>query len=169
MLRAMKTHRLLTTAHQRRRLALWALTMLRWIAGVVFAAKPVSARQVRARHGRVSLERLTRLVVQLLIIRSAELAQRKRGRVRFFRHGRDLRPRHYIRSLLGARLRGVLKPKHLAARIDALIRALRHLDRYARQLAKRRITRLWSVKPAPAPAAAIVSAPILAFAFADSS
>ena len=143
--------------------------MLQWIAAVLFAAKPVTARQVRARHGRVSLERLTRLVVQLLIIRSAELAKRRRGRARFFRHGRDLRPRHYIRSLLGARLRRALKPKHAAARIEALIRVLRHLDLYARQLAKRRITRLWSVKPAPTLAAAIAPALIPALAFADSS
>jgi hypothetical protein len=164
----MKTHRFLTTSHQRRRLALWALTMLRWIAAVLFAGKPVSARQLHARCGRVSLERLTRMVVRLLIIRSSELRPRRRGRLRFFRHGRDLRPRHYIRSLLGARLRRVLKPKHLAARIDALIGVLRHLDRYARQLAKRRITRLWGVNPAPTPAA-ILSAPILALAFTDSS
>jgi hypothetical protein len=165
----MKTHRFLTTSHQRRRLALWALTMLRWIAAVLFAAKPVTARQLRARHGRVSLERLTRLAVQLLIIRASELKPHRRARLRFFRQGRDLRRRHFIRSFLGARLRRALKPKHLAARIDALIRVLRHLDRYARQLAKRRITRLWGVTPAPAPAAAIPSAPIHAFAFTDSS
>ena len=143
--------------------------MLRWIAAVLFAGKPANARQVTARHKRVSLEGLTRLVVQLLIIRSAELMQRRRKRLRFFRHGRDLRRRHYIRSLLGARLRRVLKPKSIAARIDALIRVLRHLDLYARQLAKRRITRLWSVTPAPTPAPLSLSAPILAFAFTDSS
>jgi hypothetical protein len=165
----MKTHRPLTTARQRQRLALWALTMLRWIAAVLFAGKPVTAHQVRARHGRVSLDGLTRLVVQLLIIRSAEFMQRKRKPLRFFRHGRDLKRRHYIRSLLGARLRRALKPKSIAARIDALIRVLRDLDLYARQLMKRRLTRLWSVKPAPTQAASILSTPVLALAFTDSS
>jgi hypothetical protein len=163
----MKTHRPLTTAHQRRRLALWALTMLRWIAAV-FAGAPVTARQVRARHRRVSLDGLTRLVIQLLIVRSAELARRNCRRLRFFRHGRDLKRRHFIRSLLGARLRRALKPKTLAARIDALIRVLRDLDHYARQLAKRRLTRLWGVKPAHTPAM-LLSAPMLALAFSDSS
>ncbi len=143
--------------------------MLRWIAAVLFTGKPVTVRQVHMRHKRVSLEGLTRLVVQLLLIRSAELMQRKPKRLRFFLHGRDLKRRHYIRSLLGAHLRRALKPKSLAARIDALIRVLRDLDLYARHLMKRRITRLWNVKPAPTPAAAILSAPILALAFTDSS
>ena len=165
----MKTHRLLTTAHQRRRFALWALTMLRWIAAVLFAGKSVKLRQLKARHRRASLDGLTQMVAQLLIIRAFELARRRRTRLRFFRHGRDLRPRHYIRSVLGARLRRTLKPKDIGARIDALIRVLRQLDFYARQFAKRRITRLWGVMPAPMPAAAIASAPILALAFADSS
>jgi hypothetical protein len=165
----MKTRRFLTTSHQRRRLALWALTMLRWIAAVLFAAKPVTARQLRARHGRVSLERLTRLVVQLLIIRASELKPRRRARLRFFRHGRDLRRRHFIRSLLGARLRRAVKPKHLAARIEALISVLRRLDTYARQLAKRRITRLWCIKPASTSAALIPATPAPTLAFANSS
>jgi hypothetical protein len=165
----MKTQRLLTTAHQRRRLALWALTMLRWIAAVLFAGKAITLRQLKARHSRVSLDGLTRMVVNLLIIRAFELSRRRRARLRFFRHGRDLRPRHYIRTFLGARLRRVLKPKHAAARIEALIRVLRHLDLYARQFAKRRITRLWGVKPARTLAATIASAPIRALAFADSS
>jgi hypothetical protein len=143
--------------------------MLRWIAAVVFAGQAVTARQVRARHKRVSLDGLTRLVIQLLIVRSAELARRKCRRLRFFRHGRDLKRRHFIRSLLGARLRRALKPKTLAARIDALIRALRDLDLYARQLANRRLTRLWSIKPASTPAALIPALPVSASAFADSS
>lgn len=165
----MKTRRLLTTAHQRRRLALWALTMLRWIAAVLFAGRTVTARQFETRRERLSLHGLTRLVIQLLIVRSGELARPRRRRLRFFRNGRELKRRHFIRSFLGARLRRVLKPRGIAARIDALIRVLRDLDLYARQLARRRITRLWSIAPAPMPAAAILSAPIAALAFTDSS
>lgn len=143
--------------------------MLRWIAAVLFADRAVTTRQLCARHGSISLDGLTRLAVQLLIIRSAELAPSKPRRLCFFRHGRDLKRRHYIRSLLGARLRRALKPRRLAARIDALIRVLRDLDLYARQLMKRCLTRLWCVKPAPTPAATIQSAPIPALAFPDSS
>jgi hypothetical protein len=143
--------------------------MLRWIAAVLFADKAVTPRQLRARHQRVSLDGLTRLVVQLLLVRSGELAKRKCRRLRFFLQGRDLKRRHFIRSLLGARLRRALKPRSLAARIDALIHVLRHLDHYARQLAKRRLTRLWGVKPAHTPAATLLSAPMLALAFSDSS
>lgn len=116
------------------------------------------------------LQALTRLVIQLLLIRSGELAHRCRStRLRLYLRGRDLKRRHYIRSLLGARLRRVLQSKDVASRIDSLIRVLRRLDDFARLLSKRRLMRLWGLKPAPTPAVVVSAAPGRALAFVDSS
>jgi hypothetical protein len=169
----MKTRRrFLTTPHQRQRLALWALTLLQWIAAVLFGGKSVSVRQLRQRCERASLESLTRLAIDLLIVRAGELAGCRPGKRRYWRHGRDLRPRHLIRSLLGSNLRRALKPKHVSARIAAVIGALRDLDRYARRLAhrmRRGLARLWAIAPAPMPAKAVSDASAAPLAFADSS
>ena len=147
----MQTRRsLATTAHQRRRYALWALAMLQWIAGFLFQAAHPTRRHLRQR-GETSIRRLTHMVVSLIIIRAAELSGRRLRTPRYWRRGRHLRRRHIIRSLLGSRLRRALKPRTLAMRIHALIHALRHLDAFARQLSRRRLTRLWSIAPAPTP------------------
>jgi hypothetical protein len=162
--------RFLTTSHRRQRLALWALAMLSWIAAVLFAGKQLTARQLRQRHRRLSLDGLVRLITQLIIVRAAELGRwRRHGRLRFWLHGRDLKRRHYIRSLIGSRLRRALNHKDLAARLRRLIHVLRHLDAFARQLSRRRLTRLWSIAPAPTPAATIFGAPAPSPAAADSS
>jgi len=162
--------RLLTTSHRRQRLVLWALAMLSWIAAVLFAGKHLTARQLRQRHRRVSIDGLARLITQLIIVRAGELGRwRRHGRLRFWRRGCDLRRRHYIRSLLGSRLRRALNHKNLAARLAQLIHVLRHLDVFARQLSRRRLTRLWSIAPAPTPAAPIFGAPAPAPALSDSS
>jgi hypothetical protein len=142
--------RFLTSSHQRRRLALWAAAMLLWIGALLFAAPPVSARQFAQRHRRLSLDYLTRLVINLMLVRAGELAQgRLPRRFRFHARGRDLKRRHYMRSLVGSRLRRVLKPKNIAARIANLIAVLRDLDLYARQLGQRRPTRLWPIALTP--------------------
>jgi hypothetical protein len=69
--------RFLTSSHQRRRLALWAAAMLMWIGALLFAAPQVSARQFAQRHRRLSLDGLTRLVINLMLVRAGELAQRR--------------------------------------------------------------------------------------------
>jgi hypothetical protein len=165
-------HRFLTTQHRRRRLALWAAAMLSWVAAVLFAGRDVTVRLLRQRYERVSIERLTRLVINLLIIRARELAPVRKGKLRYWRHGRHLVARHFIRSLIGSKLRRVLKHKDLATRVANLIRVLRNLDAAARQLGarmKRRLTRLSAIKPARLPADALVSLAAPTLAFADSS
>ena len=164
--------RFLTTPRQRQRLALWTLTVLQWIAAVLFGGRRASCRHARQRCNLISLERLTRLAIGLLIVRAGEHAGRRAGKRRFWRRGRDLRTRHLTRSLLGSKLRRAVKPKGVAARIAALIVLLRDLDTFARRLARRmrgRLTRLWAIKAAPAFAAPLNDAPALPLAFADSS
>jgi hypothetical protein len=169
----MKTRRrFLTTPHQRQRLALWALSLLQWIAAVLFGGKSVNLRQLRQRYERVSLDRLTRLAIDLLLVRAGELAGRRPRKRRYWRHGRDLRARHLIRSLLGSNLRRALKPKDVSARIAALVGVLRDIDRYARRLARRMrrgLARLWAIITAPMPAKALDDASAAPQAFADSS
>jgi hypothetical protein len=145
----MHIRRFLTTSHQRRRLALWALAMLQWIAAVFFEGRTISARHVRQREGGACLAYLTRTTVALVIIRSAELLGRRPSvRHTYFKRGRDLRRRHLIRSLLGARLRRVLSYRgDVFTRIQNLTRVLRRLDDYARLLFRRRLTRLFPIMP----------------------
>lgn len=147
--------------------------MLSWIAAVLFGGKDFAPRQLLQRCGRISLERLTRRTIYLLILRADELAgQRVRRRVRYHKHGRDLRPRHLIRSLLGSKLRRVLRPKGLAARIAALINVLRNLDAHAQRLAarmKRRLTRLWAMLAVLTPTTIASGSPAPLPALADSS
>lgn len=166
-------HRFLTTPHHRRRLALWTLAILSWIAAVLFGGKEIAHRHMLQRCGRISLERLMRRTIYLLIIRAAELTGRRpRQRLSYYKHGRDLRPRHFLRSLLGAELRRALRPKGLAARIAALINVLRNLDAHAERLAarmKRGLTRLWALAAASASAIVIMGPPTLRRARADTS
>ena len=163
-------HRFLTTPHQRRRLVLWTLTVLAWIAAVL-SGRHITARQARQR-GDILLARLTRTTIWLLIMRAAELAPRRLSKRRFWKHGRDLRRAHLIRSVVGSRLRRVLRARDAPTRIARLMGVLRGLDRYARDLAKRfrhRLTRLYAIVAAPMPAAAIPAMPVLGPAIADSS
>jgi hypothetical protein len=145
----MHIRRFLTTSHQRQRLVLWALTMLGWIAAVL-SGRHTHARHMRQR-GDVSLDYLTRLTINLLIVRAAELkGRRPSGRCIYVKRGRDLRRRHLIRSLLGARLRRVLTYKGGAStRIQNLIQVLRRLDQHARLLFRRPLTRLFPRTPTP--------------------
>jgi len=151
MARMQTPQRFRTTRHRRQRLALWALAMLSWIAAVLFGGKCVTVRHMRQRYARVSIERLTRLAIHLIIIRAGELAPVRSGKLRYWRYGRHLVAPHFFRSLVGSKLRRVLKHKDPATRVANLIAALRNLDSAARQLAsrmQRRLTRLWAIKPA---------------------
>jgi hypothetical protein len=168
----MHIHKPLLTSHRRQRLVLWALAMLTWLAAVLFAGREITVRQLHQRHRRMSLDGLTRMTIELMICRAAELARLRRRKRNFWRYGRDLTPRHLFRSLVGSRLRRVLKPRHARERIAALIHALRNLDAFARRLAKRMrrgLTRLWPIIPAPTAPACVVTLAAHAPAFADSS
>ena len=159
--------------HQRQRLVLWVLAMLSWIASVLFAGRDVTHRQLRQRHRTMSLERLKRMTIQLMVVRAGELARMRRPkRHRLVRHGRSLLRRHLYRSLLGSRLRRMMKRKALVDRVTVLIDVLRNLDAYAQLLAKRmkrRLTRIFSIAPAPMPAAPLYGPPAPSPACADTS
>jgi hypothetical protein len=166
----MNPNRPLHTKHRLQRYILWTLAMLQWIAAVL-SGRDVSGRRL-AQRGGVSLAWVTRRVTYLLLIRAGRIGRfQRRGRIHYWRHGRDLRRRHYLRSLLGAKLRRALKHKDFAKHVANLIDVLRNLDKYAAQLAHnlRRRHRLWRIAPPLAPAAALCGALACAPVFADSS
>lgn len=160
------------TQHRFRRIILWTLTLLSWIAAVLANTHPVSARHQRQRFD-IPLPWLNSLVGQLLIIRAGELARRRRPkRFSYWRHGRDLRLSHLYRSVLGARVRRTLRHKDIRIWIANLIAVLRDLDAHAAPLARRMrrgLTRLARLLAAIAPAAPLLGAPASAPVFSDSS
>lgn len=160
------------TEHRRKRLTLWALTVLGWLHGLLFGTRDVSARQFNQRFHHILFEDLTRTAIAILIARTLQLLPRIRHRVHPWKHGRSLRRSHFLRSMLGARLRSQLKHKDLATRIARLTAMLRDLDKHAGQLARRirgRLRRLWRELPPIAPAALILGPPASPPAFANSS
>jgi hypothetical protein len=166
----MQTPRPYLTQHRRRRLVLWALAMLTWVASL-FAGRAPTRRHL-AQRGDVSLHGLAMMVKRLILVRAAEIAGMRRGRLRFFKHGRDLRRRHMLRSVFGSRLRRALDHRDPGKRIAILIEALTRLDAWAARFAKRLrcgFGRLFSVAPAPPPAAFIPGAPASPPACADTS
>jgi hypothetical protein len=169
----MQVYRPIRTQHRVQRHVLWALAMLRWLAAVLFTECPLSFRHLR-RFEETNLLGLERLVGNLVIARALRLVGRppRRGRLHYWRHGRDLHRRHFRRSLLGARLRRALRHKDIATQIAQLIAVLRNLDDYAAQLAHRlrhKLRRLWRVMAPIAQAAPLLCAPAPAPALADSS
>lgn len=156
--------------HQRRlqRYVLWALALLAWVAAMLSGARHPKARHMRQR-GDIDLVRLVR---SLLVARALNmLRMRLRHRVHTARHGRNLRPRHFIRSFFGANLRRALRHKENLQRVAKLIHVLRNLDAYAAQLLKRfkLMRRVWTIAPPIAPCAALHGAPASPPAFSDSS
>ncbi|HJS80421.1 MAG TPA: hypothetical protein VJ748_07320 [Vitreimonas sp.] len=160
------------TRHRRQRLVLWALAMLAWIASL-FAGREPTRRQLRQRHRRLSIHGLAMMVKRLILLRAADIAGLKRKRrPLFFKHGRDMRRRHFMRSIFGSKLRRALHHRDPIARIAVLIDALTHLDAWAARFAKRLrcgFMRLWSIVPAPMLADAILEPPASGPACADSS
>ena len=165
----MQPYRPILTQHRRQRLVLWALTMLHWIAAVLAGCK-VRARHI-AQRGDVSLAWLTRLVTDLLFIHATHVGRLRRRGAPYWRHGRDLRRRHFRRSVLGAKLRRALKHKVLVTHIARLVDVLRNLDGYATQLLRnfRRRRRLWQTTPPIGPAEAALGALAPTPAFANTS
>jgi hypothetical protein len=169
----MHSHRPFLNQHRLRRLALWTLAVLSWIAAMLFHDRALTFRHVVQRMDLISLPWLTHLVSKLLINRAAQLARlRPPKHIRYWRHGRDLHRPHILRSALGARLRRALRHKDIRTWIANLIAVLRNLDAHAAPLAKRLrrgLTRLWRIMPPIAPAAALYGAPASPPAFPDSS
>jgi hypothetical protein len=167
----MHLYRPILTQHRLQRLVLWALTMLHWIAAMLSGGGRSSARHVNQR-GDVSLGGLTRMITALLMIRAAHIVGRPRRPVHYWRFGRRLRCEHFRRSLLGSKLRRVLKHKHAATHIAQLIAILRDFDEHAAYLAQRiRLMRRYFLRTTPsiAPADLFLGAPALPPAFSDSS
>jgi hypothetical protein len=168
----MQFKRPILTQHRFQRLVLWTLTMLSWIAAMLTGNRTVGARHQRQRFD-ISLPWLTQFVSKHLIVRAVQRAHLRRGkRIILWRHGRDLRRAHLLRSVLGARLRRKLNNRDLRTRLANLIAILRNLDDHAAPLAKRLrhgLTRLWRIVPPLAPAAPLLGPPAPSPAFSDSS
>jgi hypothetical protein len=150
----MHVYRPILTQRRLQRYILWAIALLSWIAAVISGARRPNSRQLRDR-GDIAFTDLTRLVRTLLLARALNILRyRQRTPTRNWRHGRDLRRRHFMRSLFGSKLRRLLRHKHPATHIAQLIAVLRNLGAYAAQLARcfRKRRRLWrSVPPIAAP------------------
>lgn len=162
----------LISNHRRKRLTLWALAVLGWLHGVLFGARDLNVRQFNQRFHHILFEELTRTAIAILLARTLQLIPRARHRVHFWKHGRSMRRPHFMRSLLGARLRRYFKHKDLVTRIARLTEMLRDLDKHARRLAHRirkRLRRLWRERPPIAPAVLILGAPARLPALSDSS
>lgn len=115
---------------------------------------------------------LRRMVLQLVVIRAGELARTRSRKVPLFLRGRHLCRRHFLRSVIGSRLRRRLCRKNPAARVAILIGVLRDIDSFARPLAqrlRRRLTRLFAITHIAAFPVALPEAPVQAPILADSS
>lgn len=161
--------------HRRARLIAWALALLLWMAQVMFAGAPFTARQERQRGPRMSLADLEGTVRQLIVSRAADFARvRWRARRNGAYRGRLITAPGGVAALIGARVRRMLKRRGIGERISILIHALTHLDTYASLVAKRvrrGLTRRWRVfvMQAPPRAVPLVSLDTPRPRFADSS
>jgi hypothetical protein len=166
----MKPYRPIIQYHRLQRYALWLLAMLSWVGAVMFASPPISARHNRQR-GDITLTQLSRWVANLIGARAVALA-RPRQRQHAWRFSRFKRPSHFRRSLLGAKLRRLLKHRDPRAQIAQLIGVLRDLDAHAAQLAynaRHRRRRLVRIVPPIAPAEVLREPSAHEPALADSS
>jgi hypothetical protein len=160
------------TEHRRKRLTLWALTVLGWLMSVLFGNRDVSVRHLNQRLDFVFLDELTDVTRALLVSRALQFASvRTPRRLHYWKHGRSLRRVHFMRSFLGARFRRLLAHRDLKTRIAQLIAVLRNLDVYARRLMQRmrKLHRLWRIVPRIAPAALMLGPPAPPPAVCDSS
>ena len=160
------------TEHRRKRLTLWALTVLRWLTSVLFGNRDVSVRHLKQRLDFVFLDDLTEVTRALLVSRALQFARApNRGRLHYWKHGRSLRRAHFMRSFLGAHFRRLLTHRDLKTRIAQLAELLRNLDTHSRRLAQRLRTlhRLWRIVPRVAAMALILGPPASPPALADSS
>lgn len=137
--------------------------MIVWAAAVLFENLVPSRRRLRQRCGMLSIDRLTRVVRNLMIARAGELlgARRAQRRSRTFAPPgfcRRMRARNILRAVAGARLRRFMSAGDDVARFTRLLRILGDLDAYARAFLFRRaksgVNRLlpvFAVRPPRAP------------------
>ena len=137
----------LISSHRLKRIALWAMAMLLWIAALCGGAAP------RARHlaqrGETRLDELARMVRNLVIVGAAAMVKPPR---RPARYGLRRRPRHYLRSCAGAELRRRLRARDPQHRVRKLIAVLRDLAACAARLARRLARGLTRLAPLSASA-----------------
>jgi hypothetical protein len=116
--------------HRIQRLMLWTLAMLIWVQALLNGdTKRFSFRKFRQRRDHI-----------------ARLRRPKHKT----NYGRARMRRHLIRSVLGSRLRAVLKHRSAQEAVAKLIDALRNIDVHAQHLAQRLkcgLTRLNPTKP----------------------
>jgi hypothetical protein len=167
--------------HRFARLIRWALTLLAWLALVLFSETArVNRRRIRRRYGFVSLVWIERLVRALAIIRAVEIAgisERRRPPARNaapagFRR-RIERRNASLRTMVGARFSSALKHRDPAERIRRLMAALADIDAFVRRyLVKRllrRLTKLCAIVMFAPPAAAVTFLAAPPAEFADTS
>lgn len=167
----MKVYRPLIKHHRLQRYILWLLAMLSWVGAVMFANRAIGARHNRQR-GDITLAHLSRWVGNLIVTRATAIARATGKRQHTWRYSRFQRPTAFRRSLLGAKIRRLLKHKDPAAHIAQLITVLRNLDAHAAQLAlnaRHRRRRLVRIVPTIAPCARPRGEPAPPPALADSS
>jgi hypothetical protein len=161
--------------HRRARLVAWSLAMLAWLAWVFSADRAPKRRHMRRRYGLMSLDRLAQMLALLIVVRAGELACTGRYRANpFFNRvrGRQAWPRHALRATIGGRLRRALKHKCFTTRVAILTDAARRLDAWAAPYVDRLrlgMTRLWSVRTKPRPAAPLIWLAATSAFFADTS
>lgn len=160
------------------RLIAWAVAMLVWVGDALLGEGAPNRRRLRQRGRFLSLDRLARFTCWLALIRAVEIAGiRWRGRVvrntapAGFR--RRTVPCAQTRACIGARLRKAMRSGDPAARMRFITAALADIDAFARRhlVARvlRRLTKRCAVVLFAPPAAALLGAPALPPACADSS
>lgn len=178
ILAPMKTEPRPINAHRLDRLIVCARAAIVWAAAVFLDGLLPNRRRIRQRYGLLSIDKLTRIVRNLMIARTAQMVTRAPGRAvprNFAPPGfrRRMRPRNLLNAIAGARLRRFLKAGDDAQRFARLIRVLGNIDAYVRRFLLRRgrrgVSRLNGLRVVRPPhhAARSLAAPVLAFA--DSS
>jgi hypothetical protein len=140
--------------HRLARLLAWARLALAWAAMMLFSdsAPLLDLRRCIQRFRLLSLDRLARLVRNLVIIRAAQMAG-PRARRRSARASaspgfvRRMRPARILRSCGGSQLRRVLRDRDPARRMARIIEALRDIDQLARKLVRRLRRGLTRLRP----------------------
>jgi hypothetical protein len=154
----MKSSPYIISSHRLVRLIAWARLALAWAAMMLFSedAPRPTRRRIR-RYGLLSLDRLERLVRNLVLIRAAQLARRPARRCTFafapagFRRRR--RTRQLLRAVAGSRLRRALRDRDPAKRMARLVQALADIETLARRIVRRlpkgltRVRALVAVRP----------------------
>lgn len=175
----MKTPPPLLNPNRAARLVRWAVTMLSWIALVLFSDTVAPHRHARQRYRFVSLLWLKKLLCSLALVRAVQMAGVRRTPLRRVRDGAPSGFRRRVnrpvkmRAILGSSLRKALRARTARERIARLLDAFTDLDGFARRYlvprALRRLTKLCAIVMRAPPADAILSAAAHSPAHADTS